>query len=79
MTTITVRQNGPLRVEGDDVTLVDWNGQEYRIEKRPFVLCRCGHSSKKPFCDGTHRTIGFQGGDPAAPEAPPAPPASEAE
>ncbi len=74
MATITVRQNGPLLVDGDDVKVVDWNGQEYQIPKRPFVLCRCGHSSKKPFCDGTHRAIGFQGGDPAAPQAPLPPP-----
>ena len=59
MATIRVRQNGPYLVEGDDVTLVDWNGIEYSISKRPFVLCRCGASAHKPFCDQTHRTIGF--------------------
>jgi CDGSH-type Zn-finger protein len=58
-TTITVRQNGPYRVEGDDVKVVDWNGNEYAIAKRPFALCRCGASTSKPFCDGTHSKIGF--------------------
>lgn len=65
MTTIRVRQNGPYLVEGDDVTVVDWNANQYTIAKRPFVLCRCGHSSHKPFCDGTHRTAGFQASEAA--------------
>ena len=77
MTKITVRQNGAYRVDGDDVTLVDWNGNEYPITKRPFALCRCGHSARKPFCDGTHNRIGFQAAEPApgpnaVPAAPPA-------
>ena len=54
MATIKVRQNGPYLVEGDDVTVVDWNGNAYQIAKRPFALCRCGGSTNKPFCDGTH-------------------------
>ena len=61
MATIKVRQNGPYLVEGDDVTVVDWNGATYSIAKRPFALCRCGGSTTKPFCDGTHSKIGFQG------------------
>jgi CDGSH-type Zn-finger protein len=60
MATIKVRQNGPYLVEGDDVTLVDWNGQRYTVARRPFALCRCGASATKPFCDGTHRTVGFR-------------------
>jgi CDGSH-type Zn-finger protein len=59
MARIKVRQNGPYLVEGDDVTVVDWNGQEYAVPSRPFVLCRCGHSAHKPLCDGTHRRVGF--------------------
>ncbi len=59
MASIKVRQNGPYLVEGDDVILVDWNGRPYEIPRRPFVLCRCGGSTKKPFCDGTHSRIGF--------------------
>ena len=67
MVTIKVRQNGPYLVEGDEVMVVDWNGNHYEIAKRPFVLCRCGHSGTKPFCDGTHRRIGFQAAEAAVP------------
>jgi len=67
MTTITVRQNGPYRVDGDDVKLVDWNGNEYQITRRPFALCRCGASANRPFCDGTHAKIGFQAAEAAMP------------
>ena len=67
MATITVRQNGSYKVEGDEVKLVDWNGHEYQIPKRPFSLCRCGHSHRKPFCDGTHRTVGFLASESAQP------------
>lgn len=70
MATIKVRQNGSLLVDGEDVKLIDWNGNEYEIPKRPFALCRCGHSTKKPFCDGTHSKIGFQAAEAAlGPEA----------
>jgi CDGSH-type Zn-finger protein len=70
MATIKVRLNGPYLVDGDDVTLIDWNGNPYEIPKRPFAMCRCGHSTKKPFCDGTHSKIGFQAAEAAlGPEA----------
>lgn len=59
MATIKVRQNGSLLVEGDDVTLIDWNGNPYPLPKRPFALCRCGHSTRKPFCDSSHSRLGF--------------------
>jgi CDGSH-type Zn-finger protein len=68
MATIKVRQNGPYLVDvPEDVTLIDWNGQEYVIPKRPFALCRCGASTNKPFCDGTHSKIGFAAADAAVP------------
>jgi CDGSH-type Zn-finger protein len=67
LATITVRLNGPYKVEGDDVKVLDWNGNEYQIAKRPFALCRCGASTSKPFCDGTHSKIGFQAGEAAVP------------
>lgn len=59
MVTIRLRKNGPYVVEGDDVRVVDWDGVEYRSERMPIALCRCGASTKKPFCDGTHSRIGF--------------------
>jgi CDGSH-type Zn-finger protein len=64
---IKVRRNGPYLVEGDDVTLVDWDGNPYPIPKRPFVLCRCGGSQTKPFCDGTHSRTGFAAAEAAVP------------
>ena len=56
--TIKVRENGPLLVEGD-FQLVDAHGNEIPLVKR--ALCRCGGSTTKPFCDGMHTKIGFQG------------------
>jgi CDGSH-type Zn-finger protein len=60
VTTIRVRQNGPYVIDSEDVRVIDWNGVEYPIDRRPVALCRCGASTKKPFCDGTHSRIGFQ-------------------
>jgi CDGSH-type Zn-finger protein len=59
---ITIRNNGPYVVEGD-FTLVDAEGNEVPLTKR--ALCRCGGSTMKPFCDGTHSKIGFQGANAA--------------
>ena len=56
--TIKIRDNGPLVVDGD-FTLVDANGNDVPVVKK--ALCRCGGSTIKPFCDGTHSKIGFQG------------------
>ena len=65
---ITVRRNGPLRVEAPEgsVELVDADGKPYDLTGKPaFSLCRCGGSANKPFCDGTHKTNGFQGAESA--------------
>ena len=67
MATIKVRQNGPYLVEGDDVTVVDWNGNAYQPAKRPFALCRCGASTNKPFCDRSHSRVGFVAAEAAVP------------
>ncbi len=66
-TTIKVRENGPYLVTSDDAVVTDWNGNEYRIERRPFALCRCGQSAKRPFCDGTHNKAGFRAAEAAEP------------
>jgi len=65
MVTIKVLQNGPYLVQGDDVAVVDWNGVAYKVAKRPFALCRCGGSTSKPFCDGTHSKTGFKAAEAA--------------
>lgn len=66
-TVIRVRENGPYRIEDEDVTVVDWNGNPYTITRRPIALCRCGASTTKPFCDGTHSRAGFQAAEAAVP------------
>ena len=65
MITIRLRKNGPYVVESDDVCVVDWEGREYRIDRRPIALCRCGASLNKPFCDKSHSRIGFQAAEDA--------------
>lgn len=56
---IKVRDNGPYLVRGP-VTLIDAEGNTYVVEGENFVLCRCGGSQSKPFCDGSHKTNGFE-------------------
>ena len=55
MAEVTIRpsKNGPLIVEGP-VELFDTDGNQITVEKNRIALCRCGASSNKPFCDGTH-------------------------
>lgn len=56
---ITVFNNAPYNIEGE-VELVDQTGNRFDLGGRTKIsLCRCGGSKKKPFCDGSHRTIGF--------------------
>ncbi len=69
---ITVRNNGPFRVEAPEGTieLVDADGNPYDLTgKTAFSLCRCGGSINKPFCDGAHSRIGFQAAERAVAEA----------
>ncbi len=57
---ITVRLSGPYRVQGP-FKLVDADGNEFELPAGEWIsLCRCGHSDKKPFCDGTHKKMEFQ-------------------
>ncbi|WP_370634521.1 CDGSH iron-sulfur domain-containing protein [Actinotalea sp. Marseille-Q4924] len=74
---ITACPNGPLLVRGDvEVLLAD--GAPAPRRRRTVALCRCGASAIKPYCDGSHKVIGFRTDDepqstdgtnpPAAPE-----------
>jgi CDGSH-type Zn-finger protein len=58
---IKVRDDGPYKVTGP-VRLVDGEGVEIAPpdDGRPIVLCRCGRSLSKPFCDAAHKGGGFE-------------------
>jgi uncharacterized Fe-S cluster protein YjdI len=57
-TTIQPRLNGPLFVRGD-LEVIGTDGKVIRKATR-LALCRCGHSANKPFCDLSHRAVGFR-------------------
>ncbi len=70
---ITPLNNGPLRIEGE-FSICDPEGKEFGLAERKVIsLCRCGASQNKPFCDGSHRTAGFQSQVAARDLPPPAP------
>jgi len=72
-TRLTIMSNGSIRVEGD-FEIVDQDGKAFGLAGRTKIsLCRCGQSSRKPFCDSTHKTCGFQSTVVAFQMEPPAP------
>ena len=60
--TITVKDNGPFLVQGDlsNFSIVDAEGKEFETEGKAIAICRCGASGTQPFCNGTHKKIGFE-------------------
>jgi CDGSH-type Zn-finger protein len=58
-TKITPYRNGPYLIRGP-FTMVDQEGNEIEVRRRVVALCRCGRSQTRPFCDGTHKAIGFR-------------------
>ena len=60
--TIRLARNGPLRLRGD-ITILNSAGEVILHDTR-VTLCRCGASSNKPFCDNSHRAVGFQAPSP---------------
>lgn len=76
--TITIVENGPYLVDGD-VPLanqhivtnqqgesIEWREGEAVAHPKQYALCRCGRSKKKPFCDGAHQKVGFDGAETAS-------------
>jgi len=70
---IRVTKNGPYLVSGnvpmakqtiitnDEGYSLSWAEGVYYPEREEYALCRCGHSARKPYCDGTHEEMGFIG------------------
>lgn len=56
---ITPYRDGPLLVRGP-FRLLDADGSPIENTRAATALCRCGRSRTKPFCDGTHKLVGFR-------------------
>lgn len=67
--TITPYLNGPYLVRGD-FEILDQDGNPIRRSRETVALCRCGRSQTKPFCDGTHKAVGFTAPSAAEPLRP---------
>ncbi len=63
---VQILDNGPMQLTGE-FELVDDNGQIVRARK-VYTLCRCGRSTRLPFCDASHETAGFSS-SPRAPQS----------
>jgi CDGSH-type Zn-finger protein len=80
-TKISITENGPYLVVGgvplanqhivtnEEGESLEWREGTRFAQTENYALCRCGHSAKKPFCDGTHQRIGFDGTETASREA----------
>ena len=64
-TRVTPYPNGPYLVRGE-FEITDPDGRPIDARRETIALCRCGASRTKPFCDGTHKLIGFKAGGSAA-------------
>jgi CDGSH-type Zn-finger protein len=75
---IKVTKNGPYLVQGDlplsekiivaddEGTALEWKEGRPLPQSGTYMLCRCGQSKNKPFCDGTHAKVGFDGTETAS-------------
>ena len=75
---VVVSKNGPYLVTGGvplskqsivpdgEGGSLEWQASEAFAPRESYALCRCGHSNTKPFCDGTHKKIGFDGTETAS-------------
>ncbi|HVG95173.1 MAG TPA: CDGSH iron-sulfur domain-containing protein [Planctomycetota bacterium] len=62
---VTAKPNGPYLIAGDFVLMDSTGAKVVLVPGKIVALCRCGQSSMKPFCDGSHSRTGFKAADPA--------------
>jgi len=56
---VDIMKNGPAIVQGTtEITHADGTKE---VKENRMAICRCGASSNKPFCDGQHGKVGFEG------------------
>ena len=61
MAEVTINANGPILISTEGLTLKASDGSTIPTPKGSMAaLCRCGESSMKPFCDGSHKACGFE-------------------
>lgn len=59
---IKVVQNGPIVIDSSEPVAISMaSGAASESKPGPIYLCRCGQSANKPFCDGAHRKVKFEG------------------
>jgi len=58
---VVVERDGPLHCHGPIELIDDQDSDQLLPAGDHFTLCRCGQSKKRPFCDGSHATVGFKG------------------
>lgn len=58
-TIVVTCTDGPLLVRGP-MKIIDSDGQPIPQRRGTIALCRCGVSTIKPFCDGTHKLVNFR-------------------
>jgi CDGSH-type Zn-finger protein len=56
---VTAYPNGPYLVRGAK-SLIELDGTEVSLRRPAVAVCRCGQSRNLPFCDGTHKLVGFR-------------------
>ncbi len=56
---IRFRENGSIVIDLPAGSPFVLDGQMQTLERAKLALCRCGHSAQKPFCDGSHKRVGF--------------------
>jgi CDGSH-type Zn-finger protein len=57
---VVARKDGPIELQGPFA--ITGSDKQAIVAGTKTKLCRCGHSEAKPFCDGTHKRVGFKSG-----------------